>query len=58
MIGNINKEQNGMLEISSGTIIFGNVTSPGCKLTIRLCNKMNKLYICNPSIIDLKNWII
>ena len=30
---------------SAATIIFGNPNSPGCKLTIKLCNELNKPYL-------------
>ena len=30
---------------SDGTIIFGNINSPGCKLTISTCIKFKKPYI-------------
>ena len=34
---------------SDGTVLFGNMDSPGCALTIRLCKKHGKPYIINPS---------
>ena len=40
-------EQNGL--DSDGTVLFGNVGSPGCALTIRLCQKHGKPYIINPT---------
>ena len=43
---------------SCGTVIFGNITSRGCTLTIRLCIKLHKPYICNPTVSKLKAWII
>lgn len=42
---------------SDGTIIFGNINSPGCKLTISTCIKFKKPYIINPTEQDFRNWI-
>lgn len=33
---------------SDGTILFGNVASPGCRLTIKCCQELNKPYAINP----------
>ncbi len=33
---------------SDGTVVFGNLNSPGCVLTIKLCKKWNKPCIGNP----------
>lgn len=42
---------------SDGTVIFGNLASPGCKLTIKLCKRHKKPYLDNPlSPKELSNW--
>lgn len=33
---------------SDGTVLFGNMNSPGCKLTVKLCDKHNRPYLENP----------
>lgn len=33
---------------SDGTIIFGNISSPGSSLTLSLCRKLEKPYFINP----------
>lgn len=44
---------------SDGTVYFASdLSSRGMKLTIKLCQKLNKPYIINPSTIDLENWIL
>lgn len=42
---------------SNGTVVFGDHTSPGCKLTINTCIKLKKPYIINPSKLQLIDWI-
>jgi len=42
---------------SDGTVLFGNMNSPGSKMTIKFCRQMNKPYIINPSINQLRQWI-
>jgi len=42
---------------SDGTVLFGNMNSPGCKMTIKFCQQMNKPYIINPSVNQLREWI-
>jgi len=42
---------------SDGTALFGNMNSPGCKMTIKFCQQMNKPYIINPSVNQLREWI-
>lgn len=39
---------------SDGTVIFGNINSPGSKLTLRLCDELDKtcLHIVNPEAIN------
>lgn len=42
---------------SDGTVIFGNLDSPGCALTVKLCKKWNKPCIGNPiSPEALRSW--
>ena len=43
---------------SDGTVIFGNVQSPGSRLTAALCYKENKPCIVNPTIANFRQWII
>lgn len=43
---------------SSGTVIFGNCNSPGCKLILSMCKKHHKPYIINPSPEELHAWIL
>jgi hypothetical protein len=33
------------------------MNSPGCKMTIKFCQQMNKPYIINPSVNQLREWI-
>ncbi len=44
---------------SDGTVLFGRMGSPGCRLTIRYCDqeKKPKPYICNPDPNALRNWV-
>ena len=42
---------------SDGTIILGNTTSPGSKLTITFCRKLNRPFILNPDVDTLKRWL-
>lgn len=42
---------------SNGTVIFGDVKSPGTKLTIKLLKQHGKKYIENPTILELKTFI-
>lgn len=41
---------------SDGTVLYGDMTSPGCKLTIRYCIAQGKPYITNPSVNQLVTW--
>jgi hypothetical protein len=41
---------------SDGTVWFGYTDSPGGKLTIGTCTKLEKPYLINPSAEDLKTW--
>jgi len=43
---------------SHGTVIFGNVSSPGCRLTIKYCQSLDRWYILNPSPGELVDWLI
>ena len=45
------------IENSDGTLLVGNTTSPGTKLTVNLAKKLNKPYIVNPSSRELAKWI-
>lgn len=42
---------------SCGTVIFGNIYSKGSSLTINLCKKLEKPFICNPNIKEFTNWL-
>jgi len=42
---------------SDGTVLFGDMKSPGCRLTIRLCREHAKAYIVNPTANTLKEWV-
>lgn len=43
---------------SDGTVLFGNMSSPGCSLTIRLCLKHGKPHLCNPATPEqLRQWV-
>jgi hypothetical protein len=43
---------------ADGTVIFGNVDSPGSKLTSNLARKHNKALIKNPTAEQLNNWLV
>ena len=47
---------------SDGTVIFGNAYSPGCSLTVRLCQKHKKPYLIMESVsydvAELLKWIL
>ena len=43
---------------SDGTVLFGNMSSPGCSLTIKYCKELHKPYICNPTAVELRQWTI
>lgn len=40
----------------TGTLLWGNMSSPGCKLTIALCKKHRKPYIKNPTLEQFIFW--
>lgn len=42
---------------SDGTAIFGDVMSPGSRLTVKLCQQLNKPYIVNPTAELLHDWV-
>ncbi len=42
---------------SDGTLLIGNVNSPGSKLTLKYCNDLEKPRIINPTPYGLKWWI-
>jgi putative molybdenum carrier protein len=41
---------------SDGTVLFGRMTSPGCRLTLALCESYNRPYLINPSPTELRRW--
>ena len=43
---------------SNGTVLCGNMTSPGCSLTIALCKAYKRPYICNPTADELRAWLV
>lgn len=43
---------------SDGTVLFGDLSSPGCRLTIRLCQQEERPFIINPDATRLRQWII
>lgn len=42
---------------SHGTVLFGNVRSPGSRLAIKYCNQYRRPYITNPNAFKLAEWI-
>lgn len=42
---------------SDGTVLFGDMSSPGCRLTIRYCNELDKPYAINPDAAQLAKHI-
>jgi hypothetical protein len=42
---------------ADGTVVFGNLDSPGSKLTIAQCIKQNKPVCSNPTALELVNWV-
>jgi len=42
---------------SNGTLLMGDIRSPGSKLTLRLCKEMLKPSIVNPTPKELREWI-
>jgi len=45
------------VEDSDGTLLVGSTTSPGTRLTIRLCEELDKPYIVNPTPSRLRDWL-
>src|SRR3990167_1377892 len=43
---------------ADATVLFGNMHSPGCALTIRCCRELGKPYQCNPTAFDLRTWLV
>lgn len=42
---------------SDGTLLSGVVSSPGSRLTVRLCMEYHKPLIVNPSVKELRTWL-
>lgn len=42
---------------SDGTVLFGNMNSPGCRLTLRLCKQHRKPFYTNPTPKGLRGWV-
>ena len=42
---------------ADGTVVFGDVSSVGSRLTVKLCKQHNKPYIVNPSPDSLRKWV-
>lgn len=45
------------VENSDGTIIFGDITSSGSKLTQATCESLNKPFLTNPSVSEMITWV-
>jgi len=45
------------VEDSDGTLLMGNIDSPGSKLTLRYCNELDKPRIINPTPSGLRWWL-
>ena len=45
------------IEDSDGTLLMGNTSSPGSRLTLRLCQELGKPRIENPTPSELKAWL-
>ena len=43
---------------SDGTLLVGNTTSPGSKLTLRFCMELGRPFIINPTSPSLRRWLI
>jgi len=43
---------------SDATVIFGDLTSPGCALTLSLCTKLRKPHLDNPSAHELRRYVL
>ena len=42
---------------ADATVLFGNMHSPGCSLTLRLCKQYSKPALTNPTAEQLRCWI-
>lgn len=42
---------------ADGTVVFGNLDSPGSKLTIAQCIKQDKPVFANPTALELRTWV-
>lgn len=42
---------------SDGTVLFGNLYSPGTLMTKRLCNELGRPFIENPTIDEFRAWV-
>ncbi|KKM83328.1 hypothetical protein LCGC14_1310620 [marine sediment metagenome] len=45
------------VEDSDGTVLFGRMSSPGSKLTLRFCKDLHKSYTVNPNARVLKRFV-
>lgn len=43
---------------SDATVLFGDMTSPGCSLTIALCERYRKPHLENPLPQELRRWVL
>ena len=43
---------------SDGTVLFGNLNSPGTKLTLKILSQNNKPFITNPTAGELQKWLL
>jgi len=43
---------------SDGTVVFGNVGSPGSRLTLKYCRELGKPYCINPTPDQLRVWAL
>ena len=48
-------EQN--VRMADATVLFGNMSSPGCKLTIKLCKLHGKWFKENPTVDELRSML-
>jgi hypothetical protein len=42
---------------SDATVLFGNLDSPGCTLTLEFCERYGKPHLDNPSAHELRRWV-
>lgn len=43
---------------ADGTVLFGDLTSTGCVLTLSACRARSKPYLENPTAVQLLDWIV